>query len=113
VDVLKVQHHGSEYNLDADFCQRVTADHYIFCGNGAHQNPNLEVVRLLIDSRLADGQGKGFKLWFNSSAGLAGSEDRAAHMQKVEELVVRAAEQSQGRLAYRFLKQGSKLEIEL
>lgn len=41
VDVLKVQHHGSEHNLDEAFCKRVTADHYIFCGNGKHQNPDL------------------------------------------------------------------------
>ena len=26
------------------FCRRVTADHYVFCGNGAHENPDLEVL---------------------------------------------------------------------
>jgi beta-lactamase superfamily II metal-dependent hydrolase len=111
VNILKVQHHGSENNIDADFCKRISADHYIFCGNGAHKNPDLEVVQLIIERRLADGPEGKFKLWFNSSVKMAGTEDNAAHMQQVEDLVVQAASHSQGRLAYRFLKQGSKFEI--
>jgi beta-lactamase superfamily II metal-dependent hydrolase len=43
---LKVQHHGSENNTDENFCNLITADHYIFCGNGEHQNPDLDVVRV-------------------------------------------------------------------
>src|SRR5688572_19256388 len=43
VDVLKVQHHGSENNLDVDFAAQVSADHYLFCGNGEHENPDLGV----------------------------------------------------------------------
>jgi len=34
VNVLKVQHHGSEHNIDEAFCRMVTADHYVFCSNG-------------------------------------------------------------------------------
>src|SRR5207247_786314 len=69
LNVLKVQHHGSENNLDENFCQRVTADHYVFCGNGAHANPNLTVVQTIVDSRKNDQ--RNFKLWFNSRASVA------------------------------------------
>ena len=34
VDVLKVQHHGSEHNFKREFAKRITADHYVICGNG-------------------------------------------------------------------------------
>ena len=75
VDVLKVQHHGSEFNLDAEFCRWVTADHYIFCGNGAHHNPDKRVIEAIVESRVgltaADSKSlevnRPFKLWFNSS----------------------------------------------
>ena len=52
VNVLKVQHHGSEHNLNAKFCQAVIADDYIICGNGAHENPDLDVLQTVVDSRL-------------------------------------------------------------
>ena len=34
VDLLKVPHHGSANNLDDDFFERITADHYVLPGNG-------------------------------------------------------------------------------
>ena len=112
VDVLKVQHHGSEHNLDREFCKRLIAEHYIFCGNGAHQNPDLEVVEAIIDSRLsAEHQGthpkvgKSFRLWFNSSSMNEETEpENAEHMKKVEDLVTAAAAKSNGKLEYFFLK---------
>src|SRR6185369_13698049 len=42
VDILKVPHHGSSNNLDDDFFERITADHYVFSGNGEHGNPERE-----------------------------------------------------------------------
>ena len=39
VDVLKVPHHGAEFNMSTPFAQAVTADDYIFCGNGFATNP--------------------------------------------------------------------------
>jgi beta-lactamase superfamily II metal-dependent hydrolase len=116
VDVLKVQHHGSEHNIHEDFCKRVTADHYIFCGNGAHENPNLDVLQMMIDTRLSlpanhPQAGKKFKFWFNSSVNYAGTEDREKHMQAVKDLVDEAARKSGRKLHYRFLTRGSKQEL--
>ena len=73
VNVLKVPHHGSEHNTSPDFCKAITADHYVFCGNGAHENPDLRVVDAYIDSRIGPAArrssnpevGRRFRLWFN------------------------------------------------
>ncbi|MEM6381991.1 MAG: MBL fold metallo-hydrolase [Pseudomonadota bacterium] len=93
VDLLKVQHHGSENNFSLGFAQKVTADHYLFCGNGGHHNPDRRVVRELLDARVGPASirtphvdsNRPFKLWFTSD----GSTFRAdrEHMQKVKKLV--------------------------
>lgn len=51
VDVLKVPHHGSANNLDDDFFERITADHYVFSGNGEHGNPEREAIEMLFNAR--------------------------------------------------------------
>ncbi len=51
VDVLKVPHHGSANNLDKDFFKRVTADHYVFSGDGEHGNPEREAFEMLLAAR--------------------------------------------------------------
>ena len=51
VDLLKVPHHGSANNLDDDFFERITADHYVFSGNGEHGNPERETLEMLFDAR--------------------------------------------------------------
>ncbi len=65
-NVLKVQHHGSEFNLSRKFAERVLADHYVFCGDGAHHNPDPSVVKTIVDTRL-DVDPRPFTLWFNCS----------------------------------------------
>jgi len=91
VDVLKVQHHGSPNNLDAEFASRVTADHYVFCGNGASRNPAPKVIDDIIDSRVAPAghkrravtpqAGDPFHLWFTTHPDRAGTPSRRDHMQ--------------------------------
>ena len=51
VDVLKVPHHGSSRNLDADFFERITAAHYVFSGDGAHGNPERASMEMLFQAR--------------------------------------------------------------
>ena len=48
VDVLKVPHHGSANNLDDDFFERITANHYVFSGDGEHGNPERESLEMLL-----------------------------------------------------------------
>jgi beta-lactamase superfamily II metal-dependent hydrolase len=51
VDVLKGPHHGSDRNVDPIFFRRITADHYVFSGNGEHGNPERETLQMLLDER--------------------------------------------------------------
>ncbi|HSB01964.1 MAG TPA: MBL fold metallo-hydrolase [Anaerolineales bacterium] len=118
VDVLKVQHHGSEYNLDEAFCRTVTADHYIFCGNGEHENPDTRVLQAIADSRFGTATQlssnaqveKPFKFWFNSHSSMTKQADAIRHMKKVEKLVGQLANKSDGQMSFFFLK-GSSFEI--
>jgi hypothetical protein len=54
VDVLKVQHHGSQNNAALDFYQRVTADHYVYSGDGKNGNPERESFEWLLEARGED-----------------------------------------------------------
>jgi hypothetical protein len=55
VDILKVPHHGSDNNLEPDFFERVTADHYVFSGDGEHGNPERGTFEMLVEARGEDG----------------------------------------------------------
>jgi beta-lactamase superfamily II metal-dependent hydrolase len=109
VNVLKVQHHGAEHNIHRDFCDRVSADNYVFCGNGEHHNPDLEAVQLVFDRRMANDE-KAFKFWFNSTSKRSISAAGRAHMKKLETLVAKLAAKSEGRMTSKFIK-GSSLRI--
>lgn len=61
VDVVKLMHHGSDRNVDVDFFQRVISDHYVFCGNGQHGNPERQAIEMLFEARPEGG----FTLDFN------------------------------------------------
>ena len=74
VDVLKVQHHGAAGNVTDEFCKTVTADHYIFCANGSHTNPEWVVLDGFLKYRLGEeasqsispGVGRPFTFWFTT-----------------------------------------------
>lgn len=108
VNVLKIQHHGSENNMSEGFAKRVTADHYIFCGNGEHENPDHRAVRQIINSRLGgpavkspnDEASDPFKLWFNADENVEGGEPHI--MEELEELVSNEASNSAGQMRFRF-----------
>jgi hypothetical protein len=51
VDVLKLPHHGSIRNLDSDFFERVTADHYVISADGKNGNPETETLELIAATR--------------------------------------------------------------
>jgi len=52
--LLKVQHHGSDRNADADFFKRLPADIYLLSANGKHCNPDEEVLAMIVDVAHAD-----------------------------------------------------------
>lgn len=51
VDVLKMPHHGSDRNVETDFFRRVTADHYVFSGDGRHGNPEVATFAMIFAAR--------------------------------------------------------------
>jgi beta-lactamase superfamily II metal-dependent hydrolase len=116
LDVLKIQHHGALANVTKDFCKTVTADHYIFCGNGAHHNPEIEVLGAIVDSRLGDmaedslspvETDRKFRMWFSNSEDSANTEKRKAHMKAVEEKMKELKNQFKGGFDTRFIRQGT------
>ena len=64
-NVVKVQHHGATANLSIEFAGTVLADHYVFCADGNHHNPEPDVVKTLTETRSAEDPGRPFTLWFN------------------------------------------------
>lgn len=119
LDVLKVQHHASEHNVDEEFCRKVSADHYVFCGNGSSGNPELSVLQMIFDSRLGPAANRAlapqaanrpFKFWFSttSAAQRPGSREKE-NFAKVETLVRRLQQQSGGRLSVAFNRQASTI----
>jgi len=96
VNVLKVQHHGAEYNMTPDFARRITADHYVFCGNGYATNPE-EIVLKTIAAARETGE---YKFWFNSTPETAAYDEQ---MTKVRNCVERLADESEGRLTFEFI----------
>lgn len=47
VDILKAPHHGSDRNIQSDFFESITADHYVFSGDGEHGNPERATLEML------------------------------------------------------------------
>jgi hypothetical protein len=80
VDVLKLMHHGSDRNVDVDFFQRVLADHYVFCGDGEHGNPERKALEMLFQAR-PDG---GFTLDFNHEIDAIDAERRLEYEKQRE-----------------------------
>lgn len=122
LDVLKVQHHGSENNLDANFARQVSATHYVFCGNGLHGNPSLEVIDFIFASRRGTAaertlapaaEGETFHFWFSttSSAQEAGTDRRAA-FEAVEHRVEELRQSAGGKLEVHY-NEGASIELAL
>ena len=112
LDVLKVQHHGSEHNMHAAFARQVSADHYVFCGNGLHGNPDKSVIDFVYESRMGaaavrtlspKAKDRDFHFWFSTTAAAAAPGlkrrdvllDREKHYKKL-------AQDSGGRLTLHF-----------
>jgi beta-lactamase superfamily II metal-dependent hydrolase len=118
VDVLKVQHHGATANVDEAFVRSVTADHYVFCGNGAHTNPEPEVVEAFATARLKGfdggppiGPNRPFKFWFTAGPETPDetkTKSRQKHMKEVKTLVTKLRQGHTAQMqASTFLKDGS------
>ena len=60
VDVFKLPHHGSARNVTLDLFERITADTYLVCADGKHDNPDFETLEWLVQAAVK--QGRSFKI---------------------------------------------------
>ena len=113
VNLLKVPHHGSEHNTSVAFTKAITADKYVFCGNGAHENPDLDVVQAYIDSRIGKASQRSsnpevnrrFRLIFNYHPdNETGSREK--HLRKILR-TVETGEAASSKLSSTFIKGSS------
>lgn len=112
VDVLKVPHHGSENNISKILTGAVTADHYVFCGNGSHENPDGRVVRILADAALSrDGAKPTF--WFSCPVEASPPGPARVHATAVERQLATITKSSSGRLRVRYPTLGRPAVINL
>lgn len=56
VDLLKVQHHGSNRNATKTFFKNITADKYLISANGENDNPDLETLEWIVETAHAAGR---------------------------------------------------------
>ena len=112
VNVLKIPHHGAEYNSNLEFYECVSADHYIFCGNGEHNNPDLRIVTLLFEANAKKRPSKKFQVWFNSSSKQAPVGKPRSHMNELEALVKKLVTKSGAKAAVHYLD-ASEVELGL
>ena len=92
LDVLKYPHHGAKANVSDEFLRLISADHYNFCGDGSHTNPELSVLKAVLDSRVGpvgkrvqapQAKGRPFKFWFSTSPHAQKEGPDRDHMQRV------------------------------
>ena len=100
---------------------QVTADDYVFCGNGFQANPEKIVIQRLFDARQGPQAKRSqnpqvnqpFRFWFNCSATMPNKVDQQAHMQEVVTLVNKLVSQSNGKLKAKFLGDGPTASFDL
>jgi hypothetical protein len=56
VNVLKLPHHGSQYNLSQGFLRSITADRYIISANGRHGHPHRATLRWIVEAARDQGR---------------------------------------------------------
>jgi hypothetical protein len=63
-DIVKVQHHGAEFNYTHRFGELVVARHYVVSANGQHTNPDRNVIDVMIKTRTRVAPETPFTVWF-------------------------------------------------
>lgn len=111
LEVLKYQHHGSDHNISDEFPLVVSADHYVFCGDGSNSNPELSVLEAMFAARVGPAarqarspraQGRDFKFWFSTSPEVQDAGANRDHMKAVERWAQAKRQQFPGRFDFHF-----------
>lgn len=92
VSALKYPHHGSEHNVSDEFPRAISADHYLFCGDGSNTNPEIEVLEQMLQSRVGSkskrtrsstAENRPFTFWFSTAPDALDDVADRRHMQRV------------------------------
>ena len=67
VDVFKVPHHGSARNVTPELFEQITADTYLICGDGKHDNPDFQTLEWLVQAAIK--QGRSFRIVATNETG--------------------------------------------
>jgi hypothetical protein len=105
-----------------EFVRRVTADHYVFCGNGGHGNPQPSVVETYFRSRRGSADQRAvteagqdadreFTFWFSTNSSQISGRVSRGKFEKLEAKVTELVANSTGFTAN--FNQGSVLALEL
>jgi beta-lactamase superfamily II metal-dependent hydrolase len=81
VDILKVPHHGSDKNVSREFFRRVRADHYVFSGDGSHENPEKSTLEMISTATKGSDD---FTLYFTYRDGKLGLRKKLDKFMKAE-----------------------------
>lgn len=94
LDVLKYPHHGAADNWTPEFSKQLSADHYIFCGDGKNNNPEFIVLDAMLASRVGPksklarspeaAARQPFHFWFSTSAETPNGSQQMTYMAEVE-----------------------------
>ncbi len=106
-DILKVPNHVAIANINLEFLQTIIADSYVFCGNGAHHNPEIDVIKAIAEARFGainnrskhPNNGNGFSMVFNNTEASANTDNRKKHMKELIEETEKLAARSNGQMS--------------
>ncbi len=121
VNILKIQHHGAIANINDDFCKQVTADHYVFCGNGTHHNPEIDVLEFIFNSRRGTAGQKSenpevndtFEFWFSVHPDESLTVIQRKHIKKIETKLKEFIAIDKNTFEYHFMRNEGWQEIQL
>lgn len=105
VQILKMPHHGSIRNMDSEFLEKITADHYVISADGNYDNPDGPLLELMM-KKIKKGT-----IYFTNRKGTPGVT-KAKGMGKKLSTFLKKLETSKSKLKTVF-KSGTPLIIDL
>jgi hypothetical protein len=70
IDLLKLPHHASNYNVEQDFFETFIADNYVVSADGKYENPSLDTFEYLFAARASDN--RPFTIYLTNKTGTPG-----------------------------------------
>lgn len=119
VNTFKVPHHGAHNSYSNKLAAKVIADDYIFCGDGANTNPEIDVIEGYLEVLFEGRNGyppalpSGVKptFWFNDGPRVANHKYRR-HWSRVEGLLKNWKSRLGSRFRYKLISSGDSFLVQ-